>query len=257
MTASQTTQLPLTQADIEAGLRRLGLERGQIVEVHSSLSRFGDVAGGPATVVDALMSVIGPQGAIVMSAYPVSKPLPLSEAEKSWGVLAKVQTYTESYRGPTGMGVIADEFCRRPGTILGPGWHRVCAWGRDAQKLSQGYQALLALDGWALLLGVDIERLSSMHQAEREPLPPEITQYVAPPTEIRQRYPADYYIAYGQTPENAWLKIQARAESEQIIKIGQIGQATCRFFKARPVVEMYAEALRTDPWGLYGVKKSA
>ncbi|HNR46702.1 MAG TPA: hypothetical protein PKO03_06505 [Anaerolineaceae bacterium] len=43
MTASQTTQPPLTQADIEAGLRRLGLERGQIVEVHSSLSRFGDV----------------------------------------------------------------------------------------------------------------------------------------------------------------------------------------------------------------------
>lgn len=257
MTIAQASQ-PLTQADIEAGLIRLGLEKGQIVEVHSSLSSFGWVDGGPSTVVNALLNVIGIEGAIVMSAYPVSKILPLSEEEKAWGIQAKVRTYTEDYRGPTGMGVIADEFCRRPGTILGPHWHRVCSWGRCAEQLSQGYQVLLEMDGWALLLGVDIERLSSMHQAEKYPLPPEITRYLELPDEIRRRYPSDdFYISYGQTPENAWLKIQAQAEQRGMIKIGQIGQATCRYFKARPVVEMYEEALRTDPWGLYGVKKRA
>jgi aminoglycoside N3'-acetyltransferase len=114
------------------------------------------------------------------------------------------------------------------------------------------------MDGWALLLGVDIERLSSMHQAEKYPLPPEIMRYSELPDDIRRRYPAgDFYLAYGRTPENAWLKIQAQAEQCGIIRIGQIGQATCRFFKARPVVEMYEDALRTDPWKLYGVKKSA
>jgi aminoglycoside N3'-acetyltransferase len=256
MTAVQASQ-PLTQADIEAGLIRLGLEKGQIVEVHSSLSSFGWVDGGPATVVDALMHVIGAEGAIVMSAYPVSKILPLSEEEKGWGILAKVRTYGEDYRGPTGMGVIADEFCRRPGTILGPGWHRACAWGWRAEQLSQGYQVLLEMDGWALLLGVDIERLSSMHQAEKSPLPSEITRYFALPDEIRRQYPSDnFYLAYDQTPENAWLKIQAQAEQRGIIRIGQIGQATCRYFKARPVVGMYEDALCTDPWKLYGVKKS-
>jgi aminoglycoside N3'-acetyltransferase len=249
------SQQILTQTDIETGLSELGLKKGQVVEVHSSLSSFGFVEGGPATVVIALMNVIGEDGAIVMSAYPVTKPLPLTEEEKSWGVLAKVQTNTEDYRGPTGMGVIADEFSRRPDTILGPTWHRVCAWGRHAQELSQGYQVLLEMDGWVLLLGVDIERCSSMHQAEKYPLPPEITRYFNLPDEIRQRYPDDYYIAYGQTPENAWLKIQAQAEQKNLIKIGRIGQATCRFFKARPVVGMYEEALRTDLWKLYGVAK--
>lgn len=245
---------PLSQADIEAGLRQLGLEQGQVVEVHSSLSSFGWVAGGPATVVDALMNVVGAEGSIVMSAYPVSKVLPLSEEEKAWGILAKVRLYGEDYRGPTGMGVIADEFCRRPGTILGPTWHRVCAWGRRAEQLSQGYQVLLEMDGQVLLLGVDIERCSCMHQAEKYPLPPEITRCFEIPAEIRQRYADDFYIAYGQTPENAWLKIQAQAEQQGIIKIGQIGQATCRFFRARPVVGMYEEALRTDPLGLYGIQ---
>ena len=256
MTTAQTSQ-PLTQADIEADLIRIGLEKGRIVEVHSSLSSLGWVDGGPSTVVDALMNVISAEGAIVMSAYPVSKILPLSEEERAWGILAKVQTYDEDYRGPTGMGVITDEFCRRPGTILGPNKHRVCAWSRNAEQLSQGYQVLLEMDGWVLLLGVDIERCSSMHQAEKYPLPPEVTRYLKLPDEIRQWYPSDdFYLAYGQTPENAWLKIQAEAEQRSLIKIGQIGQATCRYFKARPVVGMYEEALRTDPWGLYGVKKS-
>ena len=36
---------PLTQKDIEVGLRQLGLGRGDAVEVHSSLSSFGWVGG--------------------------------------------------------------------------------------------------------------------------------------------------------------------------------------------------------------------
>ncbi len=246
---------PLTQPEIETGLRKLGLAQGQIVEVHSSLSSFGWVEGGPDAVVDALMNVVGPEGAIVMSAYTLSKNLPLSEEERSWGILAKVRLYGDDYRGPTGMGVIADEFCRRPGTFTGTGLHRVCAWGRNADQLSQGYQVLLEMDGWVLLLGVDIRRCSCMHQAEKYPLPREIARCFEIPPEIRQRFPKDYYVAYGQTPDDAWLKIQAQAEKQGIIQIGRIGQATCRFFKARPVVAAYEEALRADPWALYGVKK--
>ncbi len=247
---------PLTQKDIEIGLYRLGLEQGQIVEVHSSLGSFGWVEGGANTVIDALITVIGDQGSIVMSAYPASKPLPLSEEDKAWGILAKVQTYENDYRGPTGMGVIADKFCQRPGTVLGPTFHRVCAWGRHAEQLSQGYHVLLDMNGWVLLLGVDIRRCSCMHQAEEYPLPQEIDRHFAIPDEIRGKYPDDIYLAYDPSPDDAWLKIQAAAEQQTIIRIGQIGNATCKFFKARPVVEMYRGALRTDPWGFFGVKKA-
>ncbi len=245
----------LAQEDIEAGLRRLGLEKGQVVEIHSSLSSFGWVTGGPSTVVDALIRVVGPEGSILMSAYPVSKLLPLSAEEKAWGILAKVQTYGEEYRGPTGMGVIADEFCRRPGTVLGPTWHRVCAWGRYARQLSQGYHVLLEMGGWVLLLGVDIRRCSCMHQAEKAPLPPEITRRFTLPAEIRAKYPDDIYLAYGCSPEDAWLKIQTQAEQQGLIHIGQIGRATCRFFPARPVVNLYQEARQADPWGLFDVER--
>lgn len=246
---------PLVRKDIEAGLTQIGVTPGQMVEVHSSLSSLGWVEGGAATVVDALMGIIGEEGSIVMSAYPVSKPLPLTVAEKALGILAKVRTYAEDYHGPTGMGAIADEFCRRPGAILGPTWHRVCAWGCNARQLSQGYHVLLEMGGWVLLMGVDITRCSCMHQAEKVPLPPDIEQRFELPDVIRRKYPDDIHLAYRHSPEDAWLKIQQEAEELGVINIGQIGRATCRFFRARTVVGLYEEARRTDPWSLFGVAK--
>jgi aminoglycoside N3'-acetyltransferase len=247
--------LILTQCDIEKGLYHFGIRRGDIIEVHSSLSSFGWVQGGAAAVVDALMNVVGEEGTLVMSAYPLSKPLPLTESEKACGILAKVQLFELDYTGPTGMGVIADEFHLRPGTILGNGFHRVCAWGREGSILSEGYHRLLEKDGWVLLLGVSISSCSCMHQAENVKLPDEISRFFILPEEIRKIYPEDMYIAFGQTPDDAWEKVRMKAEDLGYIKKQTIGGAACMLFKARQVVGIYENALRTDPLELYGLKK--
>ena len=76
------------------------------------------------------------------------------------------------------------------------------------------------------------------------------------PEEIRRDYPEDICVSYGSTPGNAWHKIQVEAECRGLIKRGKIGIAECRFFRARPVVGMYEEALRTDPLGLFGIRKA-
>jgi aminoglycoside N3'-acetyltransferase len=251
---------PLTQKDIEVGLRQLGLGRGDAVEVHSSLSSFGWVEGGAPIVVDALMNVVGENGALVMSAYPASLPLPLTEQERARGILAKVQIFGEDYDGRTGMGTIADELRRRPGTCLGRGIHRVCAWGRDAGRHSQeGYRYLLEIDGWVLCLGVDIHRCSSMHLAEgKVEIPNEIARLFQAPEDILRDYPEDtWYVQYGSTPDDAWAKVQDEAERRGLIRRCRIGCAECRLFKARAVVGIYEEALRTDPFGLFGVEKTA
>ena len=254
MTPSNTAGKPLTQEDIEAGLRQIGLTGGESIEVHSSLSSFGWVDGGATTVVDALMSVIGEDGAVVMSAYPVSKPLPLTAEEKARGILAKVLTYDLDYDGPTGMGAIADEFRHRVGTVLGKEFHRVCAWGHNADLHCRGYQYLLEVDGWVLLLGVGIGYVSSMHQAEKVGIPAEITRIFKVPEDIRKDYPEDIYIAYGSTPDDAWKKVLMEAERRGLVRHHKIGKADCMLFKARPVVGIYEEALRIDPFELFGIK---
>src|SRR5262245_28997768 len=58
----------ISQEELAQGLRRLGVQPGAIVEVHSSLSAFGRVVGGAPAVIDALIDVITPDGTIVMSA---------------------------------------------------------------------------------------------------------------------------------------------------------------------------------------------
>ena len=55
----------------------------------------------------------------------------------------------------------------------------------------------------------------------------------------------------------AWEKVQAEAERRGLIVKQRIGNAACMLFKARQLVEIYAEARRTDPFGLYNLKREA
>jgi len=123
---------------------------------------------------------------------------------------------------------------------------------------SQGYQHLLDIDGWALLLGVDIHRCSSMHIAEsRVGMPAAIANIFQVPEDIRRDYPDDIYIAYGSTPDDAWAKVQQEAERRGLIRKRCIGRAECLLFKTRAVVSIYEDALRDDPFGLFGLSRSA
>jgi len=255
---TETILTPVTQKDIEDGLRQLGIGLGDAVEVHSSLSSFGWVEGGASAVVDALMNVISSSGALVMSAYPVTLLLPLTENDKARGITARVRFLDKDSDERTGMGAIADEFRQRPTTVLGTGKHRVCAWGKNADLHSQGYEYLLDMDGWVLLLGVDIHCCSSMHIAEsRVGIPKEISESAQVPKEILRDYPPDrWYVQYGEPAEDTWGKVQMEAERRGLIERHHIGRAESMLFKARDVIAIYEEFLRTNPFGLFGIKRA-
>ena len=63
----------VTKEDIKKGLKRLGLKRGDIVGVHSSLSSFGYVEGGADAVIDALLETVGEEGTIMMPTYSANR----------------------------------------------------------------------------------------------------------------------------------------------------------------------------------------
>jgi aminoglycoside 3-N-acetyltransferase len=247
---------PLTQKDIEGELRHLGLGQGDAVEVHSALSSIGWVEGGASAVIDALMNVVGEEGALVISAYPVSPALPLTDEERARGIGWKVRILREDADERTGMGAVADAFRVRPDVVCGTGMHRVCAWGQDVYLHAQGYQHLLDVDGWVLLIGVDIWRCSSMHLAERVPIPAEIAAHFSIPDEIRRDYPEDEWgIGYGSTPGDPWLAVWAEAERRGLICKGRVGRAECALFKARAVVTLYEDLRRCDPYGIFGLAR--
>jgi aminoglycoside 3-N-acetyltransferase len=247
---------PLTRKAIEDGLRQLGLCRGDAVEVHSSLSSLGWVEGGASTVIDALTDVVGGQGTLAMSAYPVSPPIPLTDEERARGIAWKVRILDPDSDERTGMGVVSDAFHRRPDVVCEPGPFRMCAWGRDAHRHAQSYQHLLDVDGWVLLIGVGIDRCSSMHLAERVPIPEEIAVRFRIPEDILRDYPEnEWAIGYGSTPGDPWQAVWEEAEHRGLIRKGRIGQAECALFKARAVTTLYEGLRRSDPYGIFGLAR--
>lgn len=246
----------INRTEIVEGLKTLGLGSGMAVEVHSSLSSLGWVEGGAETVIEALIEVVGPEGALLMSAYPVTPALPLTEEEVARGMTWKVRILPDPHER-SGLGLVTDTFRKRPDVVLGQGLHRVAAWGKDAARHAANmYRYLVEIDGWVLLMGVGVDRVSSLHLAEEDPgLPEAIQQMVTPPPDLLRDYPADQWsIGYGSTPEDAWGMVWMEAERRGLIRKGKIGQAECALFKARALVEIYQDGLRKDPFGLFGVK---
>lgn len=62
----------ITQQKLEEDFRKAGIVEGDVVLVHSSLSKIGHLVDGPKTFVDALMNVVGDKGTILMPTSPNS-----------------------------------------------------------------------------------------------------------------------------------------------------------------------------------------
>ncbi len=74
-----------TKKMLKNALADLGVEKGMILEVHSSLSSFGELEGGAETVINTLKEIVTEEGSIFMPALRLSRELPLPKKIKSLG----------------------------------------------------------------------------------------------------------------------------------------------------------------------------
>ncbi len=242
------------QADFGAGLWHLGVRPGMGLEVHSALKAFGCLEGGAEGLIETLLRAVGRDGTVVMPAFRLSQPLPLSDEDRALGLTLKIRILSEEEK-TSGMGRVADAFRERPDVTVGRGLFRVAAWGREAQAhAASGFQCLIDQDGWALLLGVDIYSLSAMHYVE-DCLPEAIRARFRPCPEALARYPQGQWLVEAWMPEaKPWYKIQALAYEMGYIQEATIGNAACRLLKIQPIIGLYRQALAQDPLGLYGLR---
>jgi aminoglycoside N3'-acetyltransferase len=158
----------VTEREIVAGLRTLGLGPGANLVMHSSLKSFGHVEGGPQPVIQALMEVVTPEGTLVLPSFNHGAPFGPQGAG-----------YFDPRETPTTNGAIPDAFWRLPDVqrSLDP-THACAAWGRHAVRyttyhhrtLTMGPQSPLGLlhvdDGFGLLVGVDYGTNTFHHVVE-------------------------------------------------------------------------------------------
>jgi aminoglycoside 3-N-acetyltransferase len=159
------------QAAIVAAMRRLGIRSGDILIVHSSLSRLGFVVGGVDAVVMALKEAVGVNGTLGAPTFWTADPNAVEEG-----------TLFDAIRGKSQMGSISERIRQLPGAVrsLHP-THSATFVGPFARELTaehhnddtpvgphSPYRKLAAMNGKILLLGVTLEYLTSFHTIEDE-----------------------------------------------------------------------------------------
>lgn len=244
----------MNKAELIGQFRKAGVREGMCLEVHSSLRSFGFVDGGADAVIDSLMACVTEQGSIFMPSLCLSPELPLTEGDKKLGITTKIKILPED-APRTAMGIIPDTFRRREGVVTGSGVIRTSGWGLHGDQAAiGGLDYPIANGGKALLLGVDIYKLTAMHYVEYL-LPPEIRDRFAPTEEAGREYPPDQWlIECGEFPVKPWYTIQNLARQKGVIQEGTIGKCHYMFFDIWDVVGLYKEMLERDPYRLYGLK---
>ena len=128
--------MALNKQDLINGLCKAGINKGDEIEVHSSLSSFGYVDGGAENVISALKEAVGDNGSIFMPALRLSPELPLTEEDKKAGITSKIKILPEN-RTHSAMGIIADTFRMMPDTVTGDGIFAVSGWGRNSNEAGE------------------------------------------------------------------------------------------------------------------------
>jgi len=256
------TRVRVSKEDIKLALRELGLEKGDIVGVHSSLSSFGCVEGGADAVIDALLETVGKGGTIVMPTHSTNRikvELTAEEVAASVSWLYKILPF-DPKETPCSTGLIPETFRKRKGVIrsLHP-MFSVAAIGPIAREIVEAgsgnvleaWKKLLELDAYILLIGVGLEVCTAMHLAEeRVVLPKHILEKITPPKWFVEKYPEDKW-EWDVGPYPEFSKMEEPCQKHKIMKTIKVGEAILKLVRLRELVDLYVEYLGKNPDQFY------
>ncbi len=258
----KSPRIRLVGDDIELALKQLGLETGSLIGVHSSLSSFGHVEGGADTVIDALLAVIGREGTIVMPTHSANlDKVKLSPEERAVGVLwlYRILPYKPK-ETPCTTGTIPETFRQRKDVTrsLHPVFSVAATGPRAEEIINEGretvlnaWKKLLELDGYILLIGVDLGVCTAMHLVEeRVELPQHILEKITPPKWFVEKYPQDQW-EWDFAPYPEFSKMEAPCLDHGIMKTRKVGDATLKLVKLKDLIDLYEEYLKRNPDTFY------
>ncbi|MEV0200300.1 aminoglycoside 3-N-acetyltransferase [Nonomuraea sp. NPDC050691] len=174
---------PVTRDRIARDLTALGLAEGDVVMFHTRMSAIGYVAGGPQTVIDALLDVVGERGTLMVTCgWNDAPPYDFTDWPQPWQEALREghPAYDpELSEADHNNGRLPEALRRRPGAVRSR--HpdaSFAALGASAAELMAGHPwddphgpgsplaKLVAAGGRVLLLGAPLDTLTLLHHAE-------------------------------------------------------------------------------------------
>lgn len=254
--APETADLrPVTAERLVADLRALGVPEGAPVMVHTSLRALGWVIGGPQAVLEALRAAVGPHGTLAMptQSWQLCDPAMLQELPEEWWptIRQHLPLYDAATTPSQTMGAVAELFRTTPGARRSPHPHRsITAAGPEAERITARHPldspageesplgALVALDAWVLLLGVDAAKATILHLAEhradyagKRSVPNGVAMLVDGHREWTTWEELDVH-------DHDFVDVtEAFAADTGLVRTHRVGDATARLIPMRPLVE--------------------
>jgi aminoglycoside 3-N-acetyltransferase len=243
----------VTIDDLEKGFRLVGLNAGDRIMVHSSLSAFGYVDGGADAVIDALIRIVGPNGTIIMPTFTL----------KFFNTQPRILDLLNT---PSEMGKITETFRLRTDTLRSTHMtHSVAVWGKDASfivalksKSAWGtdgtFQWLIDHDAKILLLGVDYNRCTLIHKAEESMRVPyrhfvSFSGTTILPDGSMEHNDSEVYVRIPGL-DNDWSELIKILDSPQITNQVKIGQSVVRLASARNILSEAVKMIRNNKLAL-------
>ncbi|MGW0731476.1 aminoglycoside N(3)-acetyltransferase [Streptomyces sp. NPDC002851] len=250
---------PLCTCDsIAADLRALGIQDGETLLVHSSLSSLGWVVGGPVAVVQALIDVLGPAGTLAVPTQTAENSDPAGWSnppvpEAWWPTIrASTPAYDPHITPTLGVGVIPETVRTWPGALRSAHPQTsFAAIGVRAAEITDGHawdcrfgerSPLARLEdagARVLLLGTGYAACTAFHLAEcRIPGPTEEVSFAAMTPQGRR-----WVTVRDNAPDSApFDRLGADFERDEAspVQHGTVGAAPTRLFPLTAAVT-YAE----------------
>lgn len=265
MTAMPMETGPLhTQESLTEAFAACGVQAGQVLIVHSSLKQIGgSICGGPEAVVNALLTVLGDEGTLVMPTHTTNNSEPsywmYPPVPEDWW--PQIRAHTPAYDPNTtrtrAMGILVETFRTYPGVLRSahPMWS-FAAKGKQASFITQGHTLdvemgndsplghLYELDASILLLGVPHANNTSLHLAEyRANHKKGYEEQGSAMLVDGQRQWVTYTIMIPDADDFDKLGADYEADFPQAVTIGKVGNAVTRCMKMRPIVDFSVQWL--------------
>ncbi|MEM2087578.1 MAG: AAC(3) family N-acetyltransferase [Thermoproteota archaeon] len=246
-----------TKEEIVRDLVKMGVEKGDVILVHSSLSSIGYVRGGAETMIYALLESIGEEGTVVVPTIT--------------GQIFDSPEYPPSFSKdkPCWTGIVSETFRKRKEAYRSRHpTHSVAAIGKDARKIIEGhedaktpcgkgtpYLKIPEFNGKILFIGATLETNTTFHSVEElaklyyhiQP-EPSICKIDMDGKQVEKKY---FLHAYG-TPR-AFDEKERELVEHSIARTGYVGRARSILVDAKKMIEFTLG--KTDEDRLYFVKK--
>ena len=254
---------PQTKDTLKEDFQKIGIQKGDIVLVHSSMSQIGWIAGREIAVIEALIETVGEEGTIVMPSFSGENSQPElwqnPPVPADWiSVIKDYMPPFECDKTPTReMGKIAEAFWHYPQVLRS--YHPEVSFSArgkmanmivEKHPLSPGFgkdsplQRLYDLNAHVLLLGVSYDHCTCMHLAEVWQECPQWYTNGAAIIENGKRVWKEFLeIAYD---DSDFLDIGQAYESQYHIEVGTGSLAKSRYLEMKSLCDFAYEWIKVN-----------